>query len=51
MTDKKELENKIKVREDMNKKWGGNVYPQQEILNLKQKLKDKEQTEVSDENN
>jgi len=49
MTDKKELENKIKVREDMNKKWGGNVYPQQEILNLKQKLKDKEQTEVSDE--
>jgi len=42
MTRKQQLENKIKIREDMNKKWGGNVYPQQEILNLKQKLKDME---------
>lgn len=39
MTRKQQLENKIKIREDMNKKWGGNVYPQQEILNLKQELK------------
>jgi len=42
MTRKQQLENKIKIREDMNNKWGGNVYPQQEILNLKQKLKDME---------
>jgi uncharacterized protein YydD (DUF2326 family) len=39
MTRKQQLENKIKIREDMNKKWGGNVYSQQEILNLKQELK------------
>ena len=39
MKRKQQLENKIKIREDMNKKWGGNVYPQQEILNLKQELK------------
>ncbi len=34
---KKELQDKIKVREDVNKKWGS-VYSQQEILNLKQEL-------------
>jgi len=34
---KKELQDKIKVREDINKKWGS-VYSQQEILNLKQEL-------------
>ena len=34
---KKELQDKIKVREDVNKKWG-RVYSQQEILNLKQEL-------------
>jgi hypothetical protein len=39
MTIKKELENQIKIREDMNKKWGGAVYSDQEILNIKQKLK------------
>lgn len=46
MTKKKELENKIKIREDMNNKWGGNVYPQQEILNLKQELKQLSNKEV-----
>ena len=39
MTRKQQLENKIKIREDMNKKWGEDIYPQQEILNLKQELK------------
>ena len=34
---KKELQDKIKVREDVNKKWGG-VYSQQEISDLKQEL-------------
>ncbi len=39
MTIKKEIQNQIKIRESMNNKWGGNVYTQEEITNLKQKLK------------
>jgi hypothetical protein len=39
MSLQKEIQNQIKIREAMNKKWGGKVYTQQEITNLKQKLK------------
>ena len=39
MSLKKEIQNQIKIREAMNKKWEGKVYTQQEITNLTQKLK------------